>query len=112
MNPVSRSLACFGFILSLFLPQNEGIAQKIQECSEIIVSSSVTDTVNGLNNGKVTVTAKGGEGPYYYVFYYGSGHPVTSETKTNTVTSLKAGTIYCSVVDANGCTGQIKITIK
>ncbi len=72
-----------------------------------LVSSEAPVNVlcNGGNNGKITVTATGGTGPYQYRI--GSGALQSS----NEFTNLFAGTFNISIVDANNCTVTRSVTI-
>jgi hypothetical protein len=87
-------------------------AQEGTDCSDLIMSSQVVNTTNGVSNGSVSITAKGGITPYHYIFFYEDGHLLTKEMTQNSLSNLKAGSFYCSVVDAIGCTKKIKINIK
>jgi hypothetical protein len=88
------------------------MAQGTSDCNNFEISTQITNTSNGSNNGQVTISSRGGVLPYYYVFYYENGHLVTKENTKNSLSGLPAGIIYCSIVDAKGCTKKVKIDIK
>jgi len=76
------------------------------------LSVTKTDvTCFGLNDGMATITATGGNPPYYYLWF----NPATQTTivEDATATGLPPGTYDAYVVDDNGagCTVQTSITI-
>jgi len=87
-------------------------AQETSDCDRLEISLRVTNTTNGLDNGRVSISAQGGAAPYYYVFYHETGHLITQENTKNVLSGLPPGSFFCSVVDANGCTKKVKIDIK
>jgi hypothetical protein len=81
-------------------------------CSTIDIKASVKHTSTGLRNGHVSITASGGAAPYYFVFYKEGGYPFRHDPASSEISELSKGVIYCNVVDQNGCTDKIKITIE
>lgn len=72
----------------------------------ISVSGSTTKnnvSCNGGSNGSITLTPSGGTAPYTYNW---GGGIVTKDR-----TGLAAGTYTVTVKDANGCTGNVSVTI-
>jgi hypothetical protein len=71
------------------------------------VKDSATTTANvtcyGDSNGSVTMGAKGGTGPYTYVWSNGA--------TASSLTNLKVGTYTVTASDANGCKGSVNISI-
>ncbi|MEO8069294.1 MAG: choice-of-anchor L domain-containing protein [Flavobacteriales bacterium] len=68
--------------------------------------TSVTDVLcHGANTGAATVSASGGTAPYTYTWL---NPPVNGPT----ITDLLAGTFTVVVVDANGCSASVNVTIS
>jgi SprB repeat len=68
-------------------------------------TSAVENTKCNAPNGIATVTGKGGDGPYTYLF--GSG----SFTDTNVFTNLKEGTYFVTVKDFKDCQKVVRVTV-
>lgn len=66
--------------------------------------SSVNVTCPGASNGSADILPAGGTGPYTYLWS-------PSNSSSSSISSLAAGTYFCDVVDANGCTTQASVTI-
>jgi hypothetical protein len=110
---IRNLIACFTIlVVCLINPVWSSVAQSEEECRDLKISSEVSHTSSNQKDGKVKVTASGGQAPYHYIFYYESGHLVTKDVTRNSLEQLGQGTFYCSVVDAKGCTKKIKIDIK
>jgi parallel beta-helix repeat protein len=63
-------------------------------------------TCNGGNDGSAVVSATGGTAPYTYAWDANAGSQTTA-----TATGLAAGTYTVTATDANGCTGNLSVTI-
>lgn len=76
----------------------------ITEPTALVTTSSQNNiTCNGGNNGDATAMVSGGTSPYSYT--WSSGGTAATET------GLAAGTYFCSIVDANGCSSSASVVI-
>ena len=64
-------------------------------------ASTIIPTNVGIDNGKITLQAKGGIAPYRFRILEGDGGMVIS--LTNSVENLAQGTYFAEITDANGC---------
>lgn len=69
-------------------------------------SSSTSTTCFGSSNGTGTVVATGGTSPYSYIW---STSPLQT---TQTATGLAAGNYNITVIDNNGCTAALTVTVN
>lgn len=74
-------------------------------CSNLTVTSSVTDCTPGNCDGAVQITVTGGSGPYSYSV---SGGPQTGQSL---ISNLCPGTYTITVVDVNGCSATVTATV-
>lgn len=81
-----------------------------EECDELTVKASITYAVE--SGAKVEIEAKGGITPYKYVFYKPSGHLLTEDFDSNTISKLPKGKYHCTVIAQKGCYKSIEIEIK
>lgn len=84
-----------------------GVTSVITEPSALVLTSSAVLNVDckGSNTGSVTLSAAGGTSPYS--FKVGAG----SYRSNNVFDNLTAGVYTFMVLDANGCTNSLTITI-
>lgn len=81
-------------------------------CDNLKVTAEITHTTNGLDNGSVKVKVEGGVEPYIYVFFNQKGKPLSFENKSNKLSGVKSGKIFCTVIDKEGCQKKKEINIK
>ena len=81
-------------------------------CDNLKVTTEIKHTTDGLDNGSVEVKVEGGVEPYVYVFFNEKGKPLSFENKSNQISEIGAGTIYCSIIDSESCQQKVEITIK
>jgi hypothetical protein len=75
---------------------------------DLVLTMSMTQASNGINNGTATVSVAGGQGPYsIYWWPYGN---VQAQT-TNTITNLAPGTYSVTVDDSQGCIAVSSVTV-
>ncbi|HXC05157.1 MAG TPA: gliding motility-associated C-terminal domain-containing protein, partial [Bacteroidia bacterium] len=70
----------------------------------VSVASKNNALCNGSSNGKVTISATGGTGPYTYSWSPSGGNAATAN-------NLPAGTYTCTITDASGCQQTQTVTI-
>lgn len=80
------------------------------QCDDLSVKSSIT-YIQGVG-AKVDIEAKGAVSPYKYVFYKETGHLLTENFDTNSVSKLQKGKYYCTVLGKKGCYKTIEFEIK
>lgn len=82
-----------------------GSLEIIELCADFQTASSSTAASCALANGSITLTATGGVPPYLYELA-GSVQP------SGTFSNLLAGTYPATVIDANGCTDTLAVTVS
>ncbi len=75
----------------------------VTQPTELIATTTSTNTTCGLNNGTATVIATGGTQSYTYTWSTGA--------TTSFIENLSVGTYTATVIDANGCTAVSSTTI-
>lgn len=71
-------------------------AYMVNEPTDIMLSTSVTDASCGVNDGSIDLTVSGGTGPYTFSW--------SNTDTTEDITNLSAGTYDVTVTDAASCT--------
>jgi hypothetical protein len=80
-------------------------------CDEIKISTEVTDTTNGRNNGKLEVKVDGGKEPYSYN-YIGPAKFQQLSTNQKSLVNLRKGKYLIVVQDSGDCVKQAEVYIK
>lgn len=75
-----------------------------------MASFKISDESGGLK--EITLTPKGGQAPYKYVFYKESGELISEDFNSNKIKGLEQGKYFCTVVDKGYCKKTIEIEIK
>jgi hypothetical protein len=101
-------------IAFLFYGLNAGLPEPpaADPCENLKVKTEISYTPDKLNNGRIDVKVEGGIKPYYYVFFDKAGKPLSEEIRDNYFNFSSKGTIFCRIMDGNGCKETIEITIK
>jgi len=82
------------------------------DCTSILATAITKSPTAGLENGEITVQAKG-KGKLHYFFFNNKGYPINStKEELNYVKNLREGTYKCSVVDETGCIKQLVIELN
>jgi hypothetical protein len=100
---ISFLIVVFGFL------GNE-VPQSVN-CENFSVSTEISHTSNGRENGKLEVKATGGSGEYTY-HYIGPGDYKELKSKKDTLTGLKKGKYSVFVQDSNNCVKQVDVIIN
>jgi len=75
----------------------------VQEPQQIMLNQmTVTQPACSATNGQVTASFNGGTSPFNYAWVNSQGTAVGGNNAT--LTGIGAGTYYCTITDANGCT--------
>jgi len=77
----------------------EGVPISINQPDEILLTATVTDEINGNNNGSISVDVEGGT-PFYFYDWSPNANTLNEPTASN----LSADTYLLSILDANSCT--------
>jgi hypothetical protein len=94
------------FLIVGALPSNEGFSET--DCQ---MKSSV-DITKLPGGASVEIKTDGGVAPYYYIFYKESGHLLSEDFKSNSLSNLQEGKYFCTVIDKKNCRNTIEIDIK
>lgn len=96
----------------LFYGSNAGLPEPPvkDSCENLKVGTEITHTTD--DKGRIDVKVEGGMQPYYYVFFDKKGKPLSEDIKYNFFYFSSNETIFCRILDGNGCKKTIEITIK
>lgn len=82
-------------------------------CDNLKVTTEITHTTDGLDNGEVEVKVEGGVGPYSYFFTNSKGYPKSFDLKNNSFKNVaQKEDLWVSVVDSKGCVVKIQIEVE
>ena len=83
------------------------------DCMAIEATVKTTKPTDNMQNGEITILAKGGKGDLHYFFFNEKGRPINSTNEEqNVIKSLGKGIYKCSVVDQEGCIKQLVIELN
>jgi hypothetical protein len=101
-------------IVFLFYGLNAGLTEPpaADPCENLKVKTKINYISDELNTGRIDVKVEGGVKPYHYVFFDKKGKPLSEEIRYNYFNFSSKETIFCRIMDGNGCKETIEITIK
>lgn len=89
------------------------VSVNVGDCLTIEAKAIIKKPDSGLENGEITIEAKGGKGELRYIFFNEKGYPINStKEKVNSMKNLKQGTYRCAIVDEVGCIKQLVIGLN
>jgi hypothetical protein len=105
--PVHVSLI-FLLVVSLF---GATTVEVYQSCSDFKFSTEILKG-SGDQFSELTITATGGQKPYYYLLIDNKNHLVSNDFSQNVFRQLVPGRYRCIVADKNDCTKEEFIVVK
>lgn len=101
-------------VVFIFCGLNAGLADSPANdpCDDLKVRTEINYTTGDLNKGRLKVEVEGGMEPYYYVFFDKEGKPLTEDINYSFFNFSSKETIYCRIMDGNGCKKTVELIIK
>jgi hypothetical protein len=99
------------FLVALTLGAAKPVNLSSTACIGFEVATALTKDIND-NRFTLTLTATGGQSPYYYLLLDFNSNLVSKNFTNHTFNELQPGRYRCIVSDANDCTKEQFIQVK